>query len=140
MKVPDIAAKMAEKPDHELVTMFARPSDWTQEALTAALNELRNRNHSPTDISGFEQAIQAQQANVNASSLTPVTLTARLGALVVVILFPLAAYFSWNLDSESQSSGVFRIALLLICGRVVWAGLKVLISPGKTTDIHARNS
>jgi hypothetical protein len=39
----DLAQKMAEKSDQELLAMFASPDDWTSEALDSAKTELRKR-------------------------------------------------------------------------------------------------
>ena len=39
----DLAQKMAEKSDQELLAMFALPDDWTAEALDSAKAELRKR-------------------------------------------------------------------------------------------------
>ncbi len=39
----DLATKMVEKTDAQLLDMFAEPSEWTQEALDAARAELRQR-------------------------------------------------------------------------------------------------
>lgn len=39
----DLAQKMAEKSDQELLAMFASPDDWTPEALECAKAELRKR-------------------------------------------------------------------------------------------------
>ena len=39
----DLAQKMGEKSDRELLAMFAAPDDWTAEALASAKAELRKR-------------------------------------------------------------------------------------------------
>jgi hypothetical protein len=51
----DLALKMAEKSDHELLAMFASPADWTAEALDCAKAELQKRGlDSPSEGDPFE--------------------------------------------------------------------------------------
>ena len=46
----DLAQKMADKSDRELLAMFASPDDWTAEALDSAKAELRKRGlDSPSE-------------------------------------------------------------------------------------------
>lgn len=46
----DLAQKMAEKTDQELLAMFASPDDWTTEAIDSAKAELRKRGlDSPSE-------------------------------------------------------------------------------------------
>ena len=51
----NLAQKMAEKSEQELLAMFASPDDWTAEALDSARTELRKRSlDSPAERQSFE--------------------------------------------------------------------------------------
>jgi len=46
----ELAARMAEKTDQQLRDIFARPADWSSQALDAARAELQKRNIPPIEI------------------------------------------------------------------------------------------
>src|ERR1051325_3462866 len=54
----NLAQKMAEKSDQELLAMFASPDDWTAEALDCAKAELRKRGlNSPGERDSLEPTL-----------------------------------------------------------------------------------
>jgi hypothetical protein len=51
-----------------------------------------------------------------------------LGGLAAIVFTPLVAYAVWDIDSESKSSGIYRLAIAGVCIQTVFVGFKALFA------------
>ena len=92
----DLAQKMAEKSDQELLAMLETPADWTPEALDAAKAELKTRD-TDTKASPLHQTPPVQKSK----EAVPITVTTQFLAWRAMLVSTI-----WAGDKLLQQAGI----------------------------------